>query len=299
MRGCDVVALPAPGILVVSSPAIVARALSPRDDTRGAARLEALALGPDEHLTWTADLKRETISGRGTLLASDERFRLEAKAELPNEEIAKEVEARFAGGPMLAAMATAAASGLDPATKDGLNRLMKAYDFRRDGKHVAFTFDLREPPAEQARDLGAAAALAVYGFRKYIASAKQAEARNTLGHLAKSIVMVWEMEDGRPQAKKRLASFPAVPKAVPKGVKYQSTPADWKPWAPLKFEMTAPQYYQYEVKAAKDGLSAEILARGDLDGDGKTSLFRMTVTIRKSDNAAVVSPSSDESDPDE
>jgi hypothetical protein len=33
------------------------------------------------------------------------------------------------------------------------------------------------------------------------------------------------------------------------------------------------------VVAAKDGKSAEILARGDLNGDGKTSLFRVKIQL--------------------
>ena len=99
----------------------------------------------------------------------------------------------------------------------------------------------------------------------YIGNAKQTEARNVLGQLAKNIVADWEAErpDRKPRSKKKLVSFGPVPKTVPRGMKYQSSEADWKPWAPLRFEMSVPQYYQYEVKAAKDGESAEIIARGD------------------------------------
>ena len=54
---------------------------------------------------------------------------------------------------------------------------------------------------------------------------------------------------------------------------------DWKAWAPIHFAFTEPQYFQYEVVAAKDGKSAEIIARGDLNGDGKSSLYRIKIEL--------------------
>jgi hypothetical protein len=63
--------------------------------------------------------------------------------------------------------------------------------------------------------------------------------------------------------------------------------------------MTSPQYYQYEIKAAKDGKSADIIARGDLNGNGKPSVFVLHVQRRSTDNMMVVGPSITETDPDE
>jgi hypothetical protein len=90
-----------------------------------------------------------------------------------------------------------------------------------------------------------------------------------------------------------------VPKTVPSGVKYASTPADWQAWAPIQFTMDAPQYYQYEVKAAKDGMSAEVVAHGDLDGDGKVSTFRLGLKIDPKTRDLLIEPSIDEQDPTE
>jgi hypothetical protein len=70
-----------------------------------------------------------------------------------------------------------------------------------------------------------------------------------------------------------------VPAAVPRGAKYQSSVDDWKPWAGIGFKLDEPQYFQYEVVAAKDGKNAEILARGDLDGDGVSSLYRLKIQL--------------------
>ena len=63
--------------------------------------------------------------------------------------------------------------------------------------------------------------------------------------------------------------------------------------------MAAPQRYQYEIIAAKDGESAEIVARGDLNGDGKTSLFKVAVKVDRAKDVLVVAPTIFENDPDE
>jgi len=42
-----------------------------------------------------------------------------------------------------------------------------------------------------------------------------------------------------------------------------------------------------------------VLARGDLNGDGKTSLFRVKIQVDRQTNALEVDPSIDETEPDE
>ena len=112
------------------------------------------------------------------------------------------------------------------------------------------------------------AKIAVAAVRRYVLRSKEAEARNVVRSIAQVIVASWEAETysakPAPPAKKKLQSFPAIPSTVPRGTKYPSSPADWSAWAPIKFEMDQPQYYQYEVRAAKDGESADVIARGDL-----------------------------------
>jgi hypothetical protein len=101
------------------------------------------------------------------------------------------------------------------------------------------------------------------------------------------------------RASKKLFSVPATPKVIPRGAKYQSSREDWTPWARLRFEMSSPQYFQYELRAAKDGESADIIARGDLNGDGKPSMFVLHVSIKRPADVIVVAPSIAETDPDE
>jgi len=78
-----------------------------------------------------------------------------------------------------------------------------------------------------------------------------------------------------------LGSLPPVPgdlKMV-KGMKYKSGSMDWFSWRVINFSMRDPQYFQYQMEAEKDLLSAKIIAQGDLNGDGKTSLFTLEVKM--------------------
>lgn len=192
------------------------------------------------------------------------------------------------------------------ADHDALVRLAKAIHATHDHKHLNITFALEEPVADQARDLVAALALAKRGVDDYLIATKTAEALNNVGQIAKDIVMAWEAEEITPSGtiknrnKKKLTSFPAVPATVPRGVKVQTKADDWKAWAPIKFEIDQPQYYQYEVRAAKDGESATVIARGDLNGDGKTSLYELAIKVdRAHGNVLVVAPKPVETNPTE
>ena len=142
--------------------------------------------------------------------------------------------------------------------------------------------------------------LAIVGVTRYLAAAKTAEARNAVGIIARNIARESEQEhasEGGTTKVITLRSFPPVPADVQHGRKYLSAPSDWAPWKAIKFEMNVPQYYQYEVRAAADGQSAEVIARGDLDGNGKTSLFSLKVLVEN--GVVVVAPTIDETDPDE
>lgn len=290
----EVLVLTKDGLFVGGTRELVDRALSGRGTGAG---LAAVGLAKDEYVAWSAELDEQGITSKGSVLLSDERFRLAATTTLPNEQVARLVEERVAAKEQTLAMLSG--GGLSAQEAQVLTRIVQGFDLKRQGKRVDLVFELVEPPIEQARDLGVMAALAVHGVRKYLSNAKQAEAKNTLSLLARMVVVQWEAEDGKPAAKKKLASYPPVPRAVPKGEKAQTSAADWRAWAPLRFEMTSPQYYQYEIKAAKDGESAEIIARGDLNGDGKTSQFSLVVRVRRPDGYLWISPEIDAKDPEE
>jgi type IV pilus assembly protein PilA len=138
--------------------------------------------------------------------------------------------------------------------------------------------------------------LAIYGVRRYLAAAKTAEAKNTVGAISRAATAAYEGENvnsetlgsGKP-GHRLCASAVPTPAKVPAGVKYQPSSAagaDFQQgsatagWPCLKFAITQPIYYQYSYVtgsgSGKSGATAsgfEASARGDLDGNGVTSFF--------------------------
>jgi len=157
--------------------------------------------------------------------------------------------------------------------------------------------------------VGILAVLAVYWVRKYLANAKTAEARNSLGQIAKDQATEYEKEN-QGTAVMQMGATAGISRAlcgtdpgnpVPAtgsiaGARYQSSPADWNkgeiPGAPsvgfacLKFTMDAPQYYAYSFTSSgtlgTTGDSFTALANGDLNGDGMLSAFSITGSINSS-----------------
>jgi type IV pilus assembly protein PilA len=172
--------------------------------------------------------------------------------------------------------------------------------------------------------VGILAVLAVYGVRKYLANAKTAEARNSLGQVAKDQAAEYEKENMQstvltPGATASLsralcATEPGNPvPALTKinGAKYQSAVADWNQgsgttttapsgFACLKFTMDAPQYYAYSfTSSGTTGTgSFTATANGDLNGDQVYSTFSITGSINSS-YALNIAPNMLEVNPEE
>lgn len=174
--------------------------------------------------------------------------------------------------------------------------------------------------------VGVLAVLAVYGVRKYIANAKTAEAKNSLGQIGKDAVTAFEGERMnstvlaptsatgivRQMCGDTTATVPASKTSI-QGKKYQSSKADWsnptdvnanKGFPCLKFEMTAPQYYMYDYKGSvasggsADNATFSATANGDLNGDGTLlSTFRVHGKIQE--GRLTISPALDEISPEE
>ncbi len=162
-----------------------------------------------------------------------------------------------------------------------------------------------------------------YGVRKYIANAKTAEARNSLGQIAKDAAAAVEREKGttallgaggtsslmrmfcRNCAGLWFRWHPQV-----HAQKYQSTKADWSSstdntvgWQCLKFSIDEPQYYQYQYTAAgTDANSGGFTANafGDLNGDSVESTFSvMGSSLGAEWLNDLSSPNVQETDPEE
>jgi hypothetical protein len=113
------------------------------------------------------------------------------------------------------------------------------------------------------------------------------------------------------------ATVGSVPAAVPKGAKYTSGAGDWSAgkgkgtngsdagFFCLKFSVDQPQYYQYGYSITGPGTTAgdtvNIVALGDLDGNGTTSLFAMQGQIATQSGATslVWAPKVAETNPEE
>jgi type IV pilus assembly protein PilA len=166
--------------------------------------------------------------------------------------------------------------------------------------------------------IGVLAALAVYGVRRYVFTAKTSEAKASIGRMAKdganafnrdmmetSIVSLGATADDANQlCESANAPVPDTADEV-KGKKYQSAPSDWDDGAGfdcLQFSMGDPQYYQYDYECPTTtgvGATFTAIANGDLDGDGNMSLFTLTGEIQSDTDGKVVtvSPRHEEVDP--
>jgi hypothetical protein len=129
--------------------------------------------------------------------------------------------------------------------------------------------------------IGIMAVLGIFGTRKYIAQAKEAEGKTTLAAIAKSVIMASEREPstGPRQLPPSAAPVPASLSQV-SGKKYMSAPSDWSGdgWAEMKFSMSYPQYFQYQWQRTTS-TSGVIIAIADFNGDGTQDVkFELPVT---------------------
>jgi type IV pilus assembly protein PilA len=159
--------------------------------------------------------------------------------------------------------------------------------------------------------IGVLAGMGVVGVRRYLAAAKSAEARTTIGAIGRSAAIAYERHDGASQvlAEGKMStatnamctSATAVPTTTPKGTKYQPQSKQGKDfetgsttagWQCLRFTMNQPMYYRYSYIVGTSGLVAtsnparptnangfEAAAQGDLDGDGTVSRFAFTGVV--------------------
>lgn len=124
---------------------------------------------------------------------------------------------------------------------------------------------------------GVTSALAIYGVRKYMVNAKEAQARSALIEWGDGLARCGEKEGRLPPS---TAPVPASAAAV-SGKKYQSAPSEWNEQAHTcaAFSMAAgPQYFQYRwERRAESAGTAHAVA--DFDGDGAVeSVFQLEVT---------------------
>ncbi len=165
--------------------------------------------------------------------------------------------------------------------------------------------------------IGILSVLAIYGVRKYIANAKTAEARNSLGQIAKDAATAAEREHGTGaivaagSSSDLMRSFCSSATNVPStgtpppAQKYQSQASDWSGsssagWQCLKFSLEEPQYFEYEYAASDTSAFSGAFtatAHGDLNGDTKASTFQVFGSAQS--GSIAISPNISETNPEE
>jgi type IV pilus assembly protein PilA len=174
--------------------------------------------------------------------------------------------------------------------------------------------------------VGVLAVLAIYGVRRYIANAKTAEAKNSLGQIGKDAQSALEREKVDTAAVLGSGATAAIARHLCNGVAADNVPTaktdiqgkKYQPkegkdedfhkgtvhagWRCLGFEMTTPHYYQYEYisdgNATTVGTTIQAAAYGDLNGDGTPSTFQLLGALDAAKNLKL-SPSVAETDPEE
>ena len=176
--------------------------------------------------------------------------------------------------------------------------------------------------------IGILAVLAIYGVSRYLKSAKTAEATNNIGAIQKNATEALTREKmsgsyvGPGNSTGLSYGFCAseaasVPSTVPKGAKYTSGAGDWSAgkgagsagvdigFYCLKFTVDQPQYYAYSYTATGTGTGSgdaiDIIANGDLDGNGTTSEFKMhgQIATQGTGSSLVWAPKAAETNPEE
>ncbi|MGK3993388.1 type IV pilin protein [Sorangium sp. So ce1024] len=168
--------------------------------------------------------------------------------------------------------------------------------------------------------IGVLAALAIFGVRRYLASAKTSEAKNSVGAITRGAAAAFERETAASEILGDGVSSTAASHSLcesadpvpnggpPPGVKYQPNTAegfDFETgtatggWKCLRFSMTQPIYYQYQylqgggrigTTTAPDPTAEgfEAGAVGDLDNDSVFSYFIRGGTVNTTTGQLVV-----------
>jgi type IV pilus assembly protein PilA len=129
--------------------------------------------------------------------------------------------------------------------------------------------------------IGVMAAVAIPAFMKYIRRSKTVEATANLQQLRDAAAAYLSSHNRRPP--KSTDWTPARPCCSGVSGRCQVDAHDWDAatWKALGFSLGAPHYYQYRVIVDGKGKNVVvgIEARGDLDCDGKFSLYRREVRL--------------------
>jgi hypothetical protein len=204
--------------------------------------------------------------------ASEEHFALDvtgdAETESAAEQLAQVVRQAMAEGK------------LDPEHLEALGVHDGASVLSVHGKTLELHLLVKGDVLQQGRAVAGIGSRAILAARKYIRGAKAAEAKATVAEIVDDLKAYVSGRAQAHQAPRFPASAAPVPTEVPRGKKYESGAGDWSgSWQSIGFSRSEPQYFRYSFVTADDGKHVVVRAEGDLNGDGKASLYEVPLEI--------------------
>jgi hypothetical protein len=286
------------GVFVVASSALEAHALMDRiahpDKMAANARSTLAGVLLATNVMEPNPLGMETFAVRWTPRPPGSR--MELRSTFLREMSARQAETIFQDG-LLALIGPN--SPLHPAAQSLAESFVHGATVRRNSAKLEADLDV-PPLAGQTEIVSKLTALAVHGVRLYTSWDLAAEARDTVFVIARALVDYANRrrEQGRPA--RFPPSAPLVPEQIPEGKRAVPNPHAFShpSWQDIRFSSNQPTFYAVEFLTAKDGKSAIVRARGDIDGDGITSLFELDVRL-DAHGVPVLAPMIRERDPEE
>jgi hypothetical protein len=231
---------------------------------------------------------RWTGEPRGTKLVFQSRFAEESRA-MRAETILRDGLRQMLGS----------SASLDPAVQGLAERLVQDTRVNRDGAKLDVTFGLPQL-AGQTATVERLTALSVRGVRQYTAWDLMGEARVAVFDIARALADYTTEQRGRGRPVRFPPSAPLLPDEVPYGKRVAPNPHafSFPSWQDIHYTNDRPTFYACDFVTAKDGKSVVVRARGDIDGDGITSLFELDVRL-DAKGVATIAPLIRERDPEE
>jgi hypothetical protein len=176
-------------------------------------------------------------------------------------------------------MSTSNAS-LDPSVHGVAERFVQGTRVSREGPELDLTCDV-PPLTGQTATVERLTVLSARGLRQYTAWDSMGEARLGVYDIARALADYAVEMRGRGRAPRFPPSAPLLPDEVPYGKRVVPNPHafSYPSWQDIHYANARPTFYAYDFVTAKDGKSVVVRARGDIDGDGITSLFELDVLL--------------------
>jgi hypothetical protein len=129
---------------------------------------------------------------------------------------------------------------------------------------------------------GSVLAVAVPAFVRNVHASRWVEPMNgllSIGARASSLARTRPLTDAYPE------SAPLTPGTVPKGESVEDPDGTWEhpTWRALQFRLDTPHYFSFAFHSDNGSQISrfEAHAEGDLDGDGQTSMFKLSGELRR------------------